>query len=339
MKITESRKIGKIAKSMTYTAHHVSSLFVLALCMTLSTSSSAQEYPAKPIKVIVPFSAGGSVDLVARVISHKMSSAMGQQLVIENRPGAAGNIGATLVAKAPADGYTLLVTSNAYAVNPELYEKMPFEAKDLFPVGMMAAAPNILVVRPSFPAKTLPEIIALAKMQPVMYASAGTGTTTHLAAELLASVAGISLTQVNYKGGSGAINDLLAGQVDLMFSGILTAMPFLKGDQLRPVAVTSLVRSKAVPDVPTVAELGYPGYETMNWYVLMAPTGTPVPIIEKLNRQLNLALKDVDVSALLKREGAEPMPGASAEAQSFISKEARKWRKTLEATGIRRSIR
>lgn len=335
MKIIKSRQIMQVVPFINIKRRYVSSLCMLTLCAAFGTSSLAREYPARPIKVIVPFSPGGSVDLIARVVSQKMSTALGQALVIDNRPGAGGNIGTDAAAKAHADGYTLLVASNAYAVNPTLYHNMPFNpTKDLVAVGMIAAAPNILVVHPSVPAKTLPEFIALAKRETVMYASAGSGTTTHLAAALLSSIAGITLTQVPYKGGSAAMNDVLSGQVKVMFAGIVTAVPFLEAHKLRPIAVTSPERSKVAPDVPTVAESGYPGYETMNWYVLMAPAGTPVPIIEKLNRQLNLALKDGDVSALLTRQGAEPMPGTPAAAQAHIRKEMTKWRKVIETAGI-----
>lgn len=335
MKINQSRQLVQVASFMNLKRSCVSSLCLLMLCVAFGTSSLAQEYPARPIKVIVPFSPGGSVDLIARVVGQKMATALGQPLVIENRPGAGGNIGTDAVAKARADGYTLLVASNAYAVNPTLYHNMPFNpTKDLVAVGLIAAAPNILVVNPSVPAQTLPEFVALAKRETVMYASAGSGTTTHLAAALLSSVAGIKLIQIPYRSGGPAMNDVMSGQVKAMFAGIITAVPFLKTHKLRPIAVTSPERSKAVPDVPTFAESGYPGYETMNWYVLMAPAGTPVPIIEKLNRQLNLALKDVNVSALLMRQGAEPTPGTPAAAQAHIRQEMAKWRKVIKTAGI-----
>ncbi len=306
------------------------------LCAALwSTIAVAQSYPAKPIRIIVGYPAGGPTDMIARTVAQKLSPALGQQVIVDNRPGASGMIGAELAVKAPPDGYTLLTVPITYAVTPSVFPKMPYDAeKDLAPVALVAAAPFILVVHPTLPVKTVKDLIALAKSRPgqINYASASAGGMPHLAGELFNIMAGVKLTHIPYKGAAPATIDLLAGQVSLMFNNMLSAMPHVKSGKLRAVAVTSAKRSSAVPELPTVAET-IPGFEASGWYGAFAPAATPREIIAKLNGEINRLMRQPDVAQRLAGDGVEAVTMTPAEFGTYLHSEIVKWGKVVKISG------
>ena len=306
------------------------------LCAALlSTIAVAQSYPTKPIRIIVGYPAGGPTDMIARTVAQKLSPALGQQVIVDNRPGASGMIGAELAVKAPPDGYTLLTVPITYAVTPSVFPKMPYDAeKDLAPVALVAAAPFILVVHPTLPVKTVKDLIALAKSRPgqINYASASAGGMPHLAGELFNIMAGVKLTHIPYKGAAPATIDLLAGQVSLMFNNMLSAMPHVKSGKLRAVAVTSAKRSSAVPELPTVAET-IPGFEASGWYGAFAPAATPREIIAKLNGEINRLMRQPDVAQRLAGDGVEAVTMTPAEFGTYLHSEIVKWGKVVKISG------
>ncbi len=310
------------------------------LCCTtavtfLPATTFAAEYPSRPVRIVVGYPPGGPTDMIARTVAQKLSIAFGQQVIVDNRPGASGMIGAELVAKAPSDGYTLLAVPITYAVTPSVYPKMPYDAeKDLAPVALVAAAPFILVVHPTLPVKTVKDLIALAKSRPgqINYASASTGGMPHLAGELFNSMAGVKLTHIPYKGAAPATIDLLAGQVSLMFNNMLSAMPHVKSGKLRAVAVTSAKRSTAVPDLPTVAET-IKGFEASGWYGAFAPAATPRDIIARLNAEINRAMRLPDVAQRLAGDGVEAVSRTPAEFGAYLHSEIVKWGKVVKISG------
>jgi len=306
------------------------------LCAALwSTIAVAQSYPIKPIRIIVGYPAGGPTDMIARTVAQKLSPALGQQVIVDNRPGASGMIGAELAVKAPPDGYTLLTVPITYAVTPSVFPKMPYDAeKDLAPVALVAAAPFILVVHPTLPVKTVKDLIALAKSRPgqINYASASAGGMPHLAGELFNIMAGVKLTHIPYKGAAPATIDLLAGQVSLMFNNMLSAMPHVKSGKLRAVAVTSAKRSSAVPELPTVAET-IPGFEASGWYGAFAPAATPREIIAKLNGEINRLMRQPDVAQRLAGDGVEAVTMTPAEFGTYLHSEIVKWGKVVKISG------
>ena len=306
------------------------------LCAALwSTIAVAQSYPIKPIRIIVGYPAGGPTDMIARTVAQKLSPALGQQVNVDNRPGASGMIGAELAVKAPPDGYTLLTVPITYAVTPSVFPKMPYDAeKDLAPVALVAAAPFILVVHPTLPVKTVKDLIALAKSRPgqINYASASAGGMPHLAGELFNIMAGVKLTHIPYKGAAPATIDLLAGQVSLMFNNMLSAMPHVKSGKLRAVAVTSAKRSSAVPELPTVAET-IPGFEASGWYGAFAPAATPREIIAKLNGEINRLMRQPDVAQRLAVDGVEAVTMTPAEFGTYLHSEIVKWGKVVKISG------
>jgi len=299
----------------------------------------ADPYPAKPIRIVVGLPAGSQPDTIARVLGQRMSGALGTSVVVENVTGAAGNIAADRVAKARADGYTLGVLSQTQVVvNPNLYA-LPYDAlKDFAPITALTVSPNVLVVPPGFPARTLPELVALAKRDPgaLTFASGGTGSGTHLAAELLKAAAGIDLRHVPYKGVSAAIPDLLGGRVSLMFSPIQSVLPLLRDGRLRAMAVTSKARSPVLPDVPTVAESGYPGFEATLWNALFAPAGTPPQVLEMLHREAVKALAAPELHARLEQLGMEPAGSSPEELGAAMRAEIPAWGRVIRAAGIAR---
>ena len=307
-----------------------------ALCAVLAATASAQGYPAKPVKVVVPYPPGGPTDIVARVVSQKLSEQTGQQFLVENRPGAGGNIGAEAVAKAPADGYTLLVATTAHAINPSLFKSLSYQLlKDFVPVSQLTSGPLVIVVNPALPAKNVAELIALAKAKPgtLNFASSGNGQSTHLSAELFSSMAGIKMNHVPYKGSAPALTDVMGGQAALMFDTMLSAMPHVKSGKLRALAVTSAKRSPAAPDLPTVAESGLPGYEAIAWNNLLAPAGTPRDVIAKLSAELKKVLDQPDVKERFAAQGfaaAWTTPEAST---AFMQSEVDKWAKVVKTSG------
>lgn len=298
----------------------------------------AQDYPTRPVRVVVPFAAGGPNDIIARLVGQKLAEALGQQVVVDNRPGAGGNIGTDSVAKAPPDGYTLLSAGPGSLIMNPLMGKVPYDtARDFAPVSLMASAPNVLVVHPSVPAGTVRELIALARAQPgrLNYASGGTGSSAHLAPALFAAMAGIDLTHVPYKGTGPGLNDLLGGQVQLAIFGIPPLLPHIKSGKLRALAVTGKRRSSELPDVPTVDEAGVPGYEVSPWYGLLAPAGTPPAIVARLASEVTRIVRAAEMRGKLAAQGAEPAGGTPEETAAIIRADTVLWTRVIRAAGIR----
>jgi len=306
------------------------------LLAALATSAFAQGYPSKPAKVIVPYPPGGPTDIVARVVSQKLSDQMGQQFIVENRPGAGGNIGAEAVAKGPADGYTLLVATTAHAINPSLFKSLGYNLmKDFAPVSQLTSGPLVIVAHPSLPAKNVQELIALGKAKPgtLNYASSGNGQSTHLSAELFATMSGIKMNHIPYKGSAPALTDVMGGQASLMFDTMLSAMPHVKNGKLKAIAVTSAARSPAAPDVPTVAESGLPGYEAIAWNGLLVPAGTPTDVVAKLNAELKKALDAPEVKDRFSAQGFGAAWNTREAFAKFIQSELDKWAKVVKVSG------
>lgn len=300
------------------------------------TARAADAYPSRPIRMIVPYAVGGGVDIVARTIGQALGERLGQPVVIDNKPGAGSNIGSDAVAKSSPDGYTLLMASPANAVNLSLYKKMPYDTRrDLAPVVLVGSVPSVLIVHPSIPAQTLAEFVALAKAKPgtLNFGSGGNGTSEHLTAEMFKAVAGIDLVHVPYKGGSAALNDLLGGQVSLMFVNQVLALPYIRSGKVRALAVADARRSSVLPDVPTFAEGGYPGFEVSVWWGLMAAAGTPAEIVGRLNREVNQALASADVRQQLDTLGARPIGGTPDAFAAFLVAEIARWQKAVQVSG------
>jgi len=306
------------------------------LLAAVATSAFAQGYPSKPAKVIVPYPPGGPTDIVARVVSQKLSDQMGQQFIVENRPGAGGNIGAEAVAKGPADGYTLLVATTAHAINPSLFKSLGYNlTKDFAPVSQLTSGPLVIVAHPSLPAKNVQDLIALGKAKPgtLNYASSGNGQSTHLSAELFATMSGIKMNHIPYKGSAPALTDVMGGQASLMFDTMLSAMPHVKNGKLKAIAVTSAARSPAAPDVPTVAESGLPGYEAIAWNGLLVPAGTPTDVVAKLNAELKKALDAPEVKDRFSAQGFGAAWNTREAFAKFIQSELDKWAKVVKVSG------
>jgi tripartite-type tricarboxylate transporter receptor subunit TctC len=312
---------------------------VFSILLGLSTGVFAQSYPAKAIRFIVPFPPGGSADILARAIGQKAGEGLGQPLVVENRPGAGTAIGAEALAKSAPDGYTVMIgTVSSHAINPALNPKLPFDPiKDFTPVSLVASIPFAMIVHPSVPAKTVGEFVALARSKPgsLNYSSAGNGTSNHLAGELLKSMAGIDIVHIPYKGSAPALNDLIAGQVSLMFDLVLTAAPHVKSGAVRGLAVTSSQRSSALPELPTVAESGVPGYEVSAWFGIFAPAGVPQPVTQRLNAEFVKALQQPDLRQRLASQGAEPLTSTPSEFAAYLRSEIDKWAKVVKASGMK----
>ena len=300
--------------------------------------AAAQSYPAGPLRMIVPFPPGGGTDILGRVIAQKLNEAWGQPVVVENRGGANGTIGAALAARAAPDGQTMLIVPSGFAVNPSIRRKLPYDSmRDFAPVGLVASGPYLMVVHPSVPAKTVREFIAWVKSRPgqVNYASTGTGSPPHLAAELLKVTAGIDMQHIPYKGGGAVLPDLLAGRVSMFFGSISTLRPHVQAGKLRAIAVTTVKRPSAMPDVPTFIESGLPGYEVAGWYGLLAPGKTPREIVHFLNGELRKALAEPDTRRRFAAHGADPGSGTAEEFGALIRSEITKWAKVVQAAGIK----
>jgi len=313
-------------------------LSVLA-ALLLPAVALAQAYPVKPVRLIVPFAPGGTTDVLARLIGQKLTDALGQQVIIENKPGASGNIGTELAVKSPADGYTLVMSfDGTMAINPNTYAKMPFDAqKDLVAVANVAQVPLLIVVNPAVAAKTVAEFVALAKASPgrINYSSAGHGSTGHLTGELFRKSAGIDIVHIAYKGGGQAVQDLLGGQIQMLVTALPTVEGHLKGGKLRALAFTSAKRVPGAPDVPTLAESGYPGLEVLSWYGILAPAGTPPDIVRRLNTEINRILQATDVRERLATLGTEPTGGTPEQFSQTIKADTARWAKVVGEAGIR----
>jgi len=296
-------------------------------------------YPTKPIRIVVPFPAGGTTDILARAVGQKLTETNGQPVLIDNRPGAGGNIGAELVAKSPPDGYTLLMgTVGTHAINPSLYAKMPYDhQKDFAPVILVAGVPNVLVINPSVPANSVQELIAYGKANPgkLNFASSGSGTSIHLAGELFKTMSGVQMTHIPYKGSAPAIADLLGGQVQIMFDNLPSALPQIKAGKLKALAVTSAQRATALPDVPTIAEAGLPGFEASSWFGLLAPAGTPKEVIVKLNTEVAKWLASPEAREKLAAQGAIAAGKTPEDFTQHIVAETAKWQKVVKESGAK----
>jgi len=315
------------------------SLAVLSLAGAGWTSGAvaADEYPGKPIRFIAAQAPGGPVDVMARLVGQKVSEALSQPVIVENRQGAGGNIGTAVVARTAPDGYTVLVQSSAFAVNATLFEKPGYDAlKDFEPIINSGLIPNIIFVHPSVPAHNLAELVALTKQKKMSYASPGIGTTPHLTGELLLkTLLGLDLTHVPFNGAGPSTAAVLANQVPIGSAALIAPMPLIKAGKLRPIIVTSLQRAPQLPDVPTVAESGFPGYEDYTWVGFWAPAGTPKPIVNRLNKEISLALQRPDMKERLSALGYEFKPNSPEEFASFVAGEVQKWGKVVKASGAK----
>lgn len=312
--------------------------FLFAMLAACPQSASAQSYPTRPIKLIVPFAPGGGNDTVARTIGQRLAALLGQPVVVENRAGAGGVLGAEVAAKAPPDGYTLFLGGvGSQVINPSLHAHLSYDAaKDFTPVALLASAPLVLVVHPSVPASSVKELIALARAKPgqLNYASNGNGSSSHLAALMFDSMAGVEMVHVPYKGLAPALTDLLSGQVQLMFSSVVAIVPHIKSGSLKPLGVSGAKRLSLMPDLPTIAEAGVPGYSTSSWYGILVPAGTPHDIVMRLNKEINVVLRDPEVRRALANDGADPVGGTPEEFAAYINTETARLGKLVKDARI-----
>jgi tripartite-type tricarboxylate transporter receptor subunit TctC len=310
-----------------------------ALAVVAAGAAFAQAgYPAKPVRIIVPSSAGGGTDIVARIIAPKLSERLGQQIVIDNRPGAGTMIGIELAAKSPADGYTFLVAPSTLALNSAVYKKVPYDTlRDFAPITCIVGSTSIIVVHPSLPVKTVKELIAFARARPgeLNYASAGTGTYPHMTMELFNYTAGLKMVHIPYKGTAPAMIDILAGHISVMAATVLTGMPQIRAGRLRPLGITSLKRVAAAPEIPTVAEAGLPGFESLQWYGAVAPIQTPRDIVARLHTELTRVLAMPEVKERFMADGTDPIADTPEHFGEYIRTELVKWAKVAKAAGIR----
>ncbi|MFT3721928.1 Bug family tripartite tricarboxylate transporter substrate binding protein [Pseudorhodoferax sp.] len=306
-------------------------------CGCFMGTAAAQNFPTRPITIIVPFSAGGTTDILARIVGQGLTTELGQSVIVDNKPGAGGNIGASLAAKAQPDGYTLFMgTVGTHAINQALYKKMPFDpVKDFAPISRVATVPNLLVAHPSQPFKTVKEMIAYAKAHTgdVTYGSPGSGSSPHVSGALFQSMTGAQITHVPYKGSAPAMSDLLGGQIAVMFDNMPSAIQHVRSGKLRPIAVTTAKRSPELPDVPTIAESGVPGYEATSWFGMFAPAATPKPVLDKLHAALLKVLAQPEVKKKIAEQGGDPVAETPAQFAAFIQAESAKWGKVVKESG------
>lgn len=309
------------------------------ICAAVFTlPASAQNFPAKPVRLIVPFPAGGGVDIVARLLTPHLVQRWGQQVIVDNRPGAGATIGADIAAKSIPDGYTLILVNTAHAINATLFRKLPYDAvKDFQAITLVATQPSLLVVHPSVPAKSVKDLIALAKARPnqLNYASSGNGTPPHLSGAMFSNMAGVQMTHVPYKGAAPALNDLLGGQVQLMFATIISVGPHVQSGRVRALAVTSAKRSAVMPDLPTVAEAGVPGFEATAWFMLLAPAKTSAAIVERVHRDTVAVLNKPDLKERFAKQGAEIVGDTPAQSLGYLKAEITRWGKVVTEANIR----
>ncbi len=310
---------------------------VFALLALAASLGQSQQFPTKPVRIIAPFAPGGGTDFIARLIAQKLTERLGQQVLVENKPGAGGNLGAEFAVKSAPDGYTLLLVAGSYTVNPSLY-KLSFDpVNDITPIIQLSQGPFVVAVHPSVPAHNLKELIELARRQPdkLSYASAGSGSITHLASELFLDMARIKIVHIPYKGTGPALNDTIAGSTQLIFGSVSTTLQFIKSGRLRGLAVTTPKRIPALPDLPTVAEAGVPGYEVVLWHGLVAPKGVPPPIVDRLNREANEVLKAKEMEDLLATDGVAPAGGTSDKFRAVIKADIERWRGVVKQANIK----
>lgn len=314
-------------------------LALAALCLVaLPLAATAQDYPVRPIRLVVPFPPGGPTDVLARIVATRLGERLGQPVVIDNKPGASGMIGADMVAKAAPDGYTLLANASIHVINPSLYPKTAYDAiADFAPVGNLADVPLVLAVNPKVPARSVAELVALGKSSKtaLAFASAGNATSQHLSGEAFKVAAGIDMLHVPYKGSAPALSDLIGGQVQLMFDSLPSAMPHLKAGTLRPLAVTTPKRSAALPEVPTVAESGYPGFAISTWYGVWAPAGTPAAVVQRVSREIAAIVRLPEVRQQFAGLGAEPVGNTPEEFAAFTKAELAKWAGIVKRAGAK----
>ena len=313
-------------------------LFVIVALALLAGAVSAQSYPSKPVRVVIPWPPGGSNDVVGRIVTQKVGENLGQQFIVDNRAGAAGSIGADVVAKAPPDGYTLMVHSTSHVGNAHLYKKLPYDTlKDFTGVALLAAQPGALTIHPSLPVKTVKEFIALAKARPgtINYSSSGNGSAPHLSMELLVAMTGIKIVHVPYKGGAPQVTALVSGETQASLATVSTVLVHVQSGRLRALGVSSAKRSATMPDVPTIAEAGVPGYEMSPWIGVFVPTGTSKELIAKLNSEINRALKAPDVSNLLSSNALDALGGTPEEFDVRIKADYEKYAKLIKLTGAK----
>lgn len=319
--------------------HALCILGIALLADAFAGAAHAQQWPTRVVKFVVPFSAGGTTDILGRLMAQKLSEEYGQQFIVENKGGAGGNIGADMVAKAPADGYTFVVgTPGPHVINQFLYRKMPFDsAKDLAPVIVIARVPNVIAVNPEVKATTLKELIDLTKAQPgkLSFATAGTGGTGHVAMELLKSMTGMDILHVPYRGSAPALTDVIGGRIEISSDNLPAVQPFLEAGKLRPLAVTTARRWSELPNVPTVAEAGVPGYEASAWFTIAAPANTPREIIEKVNKSVNKYMAEPETAAKMRKLGADPVGGSPEDMAKLIADETVKWKKVIDFAGLK----
>ena len=311
---------------------------IATLTAVVAAGACAQDYPNKPVRIVVPFAPGGGTDLSARIVAQKLTESLGANFVVDNRPGAAGIVGTEAVAKSKPDGYALLVVSSSHAMNPAMYSKLPYDtARDFVPVSLLLSGPTLVVAHPSLPAKNARELIALAKARPgvLTFASAGHGTPPHMAGELFKSLAKIDILHIPYKGNGPAYTDLMAGQVSLMFPNIATSLPYVKTGRMRAIGVGSKQRSQIAPEIPTVHESGLPGYEMGSWFGLLAPAGTPAAVITRLQQEITKIFKMPDVREKLFAQGVEPVGSTPQEFASFLQNETTVWAKVIKSSGLK----
>ncbi|MBC7780900.1 MAG: tripartite tricarboxylate transporter substrate binding protein [Proteobacteria bacterium] len=310
---------------------------IVASGLLAGSKAGAQTYPAKPIRLVVPLAAGGGVDLISRLVGQKMSENLRQPVLVDNRPGASTMIGTEIVARSPADGYTLVMASSSHGINTSLY-KVPFDpVKDFAGISLLATSPLLLVVHPSVPAKSLADLITLARKNPgkVNYGSSGNASVLHLSGEMFNVLAGVRTVHIPYKGSGPAIPAVLAGEIDMLFSTPVSTMPLVRNGRLRALATTGLNRSRVTPELPTVAEAGLAGFETGAWYALLAPAGTPPAVIERLNAEAVKAVQLPDVTSRLDGEGIEIVGSTPEQAMQYIQAQLARWAKVIKAAGIK----
>jgi tripartite-type tricarboxylate transporter receptor subunit TctC len=315
----------------------VAAFLALLFSVFSVATASAQSWPTKPVRLVAPFAPGGGSDFIARLIAQKLSERLGQQVVVENRPGAGSNLGAEYVVRSLADGYTILLTPASYTVNTSLYKLSWDSLNDITPIIQLSQGPFVVAVHPSLPAKTLKELVEHAKQNPdkLSYASSGNGTIVHLATEYFLDVAKVKIIHVPYKGTGPALNDTIAGNTQLIFGSVATALQFVKSGRLRALAVTTPKRIAAAPDVPTVAEAGYPGYEVINWHGLVGPKGTPRDVVDRINKEANEALRSADVEKILAADGLTAAGGTPAQFDALLRSEVARWAKVVKQAGVK----